>query len=50
VDPDFTSEDADRVKIFNNPFHDTQKRTAPSTKEVLEELMLFNPEKRKGIF
>ncbi len=50
VDPDFTSEDADRVKIFNNPFRDTQKRTAPSTKEVLEELYAIQSGKRKGIF
>lgn len=48
VDPDFTSEDIERVRIFNNPFRDTQKMTAPSTKEVLEELYAIQSGKKEG--
>lgn len=48
VDPDFTSEDTDRVNIFNNPFQAVNKKTLPSTKEVLEEFYAIQSGKKKG--
>lgn len=48
VDPDFTSEDADRVRIFNNPFQAENKKAAPSTKEVLEEFYAIQSGKKEG--
>lgn len=48
VDPDFTSDDTDRVNIFNNPFQAVNKKAAPSTKEVVEEFYAIQSGKKEG--
>ncbi|QBA21511.1 nuclear transport factor 2 family protein [Chryseobacterium indologenes] len=48
VDPDFTSEDADRVNIFKNPSLPINKESLKTTKEVIDEFFALQSGKKEG--
>ncbi|MCD9616987.1 nuclear transport factor 2 family protein [Chryseobacterium gleum] len=48
VDPDFTSEDADRVNIFKNPLPDINNESQKATKQVVDEFFALQSGKKEG--
>lgn len=48
VDPDFTSEDTERITVFNNAFENSEQRALPSTRQIIEEFYALQSGKKKG--